>query len=442
VTAAPIFVVSPSEAARDTLSSIQDFLSSLSVAEWVFLAIAGGLAAWVVLAARAATRLGPIEVEDVDHDGASDEAVHARTSLLRERIADAGLLPPPGVPGGAPKSDLLAAVEKSPIPQANWIATLLRLVPWPKPTHYYLATTLLTDGASRGARIWLRSSSDAAPLLTTLDAPTVDEGLDRVPAVVFARVSTDAVYAFPIWARWDDESRLRVYLRGMAAQRHGDLAGAKAAFAHAAALQPTNVLVRLRLANLREAKAADTPLAGQRAIAEAGVLRLYLDLAIERPELVEARYRASVLGARVLKNLDTLPTQDRIRICSALRVPNTPLDELPRVIREIAGRELDYARWLVEPWFVALVWRRLRYLVEPKGYDRRRLKRTFGLAEHCQFARNLPTDNNNLWIRLQIAWHTFLVQLAASRPTAGWQTYYNAASYFAILLEREEEMGI
>jgi hypothetical protein len=440
MTRTPPPVASVQTFARDAISSIQQWLTELSVTEWVLLAAAAAALYWVIASSRAMTRLGPIDIVPVEHDKTDDPTalVNARTSFLRERIAVAGLLPPSGVPGGAPTTDVLAAVEASPIPQANWIAALLRLVPWPTPARYSLAATLVEDVPSPvGVRIWLRSNGPVAPLLETLEASTVDRALERVPAAVFARVSNDAVHIFPIWARWEDEARLRLYLDGIEATKaHLDTV-AKAAFQRAARGQPSNALVRLRLANLRETRAVMRPFDDLRTVAEAGVLREYLDLAIERRELVEARYRASVLAARVAHDLDLLPVSERLRVRSALRMPAIALQDLGPTLQRLASRELDHALELVQPWFVLLVWHRLRYAVEPKGYDRRRLKRTFQLAKHCQFVRGLPNDNSRR-IRLLIAWHTQLVRAAAGRPTAGWQAYYGACSFFALLLARND----
>src|SRR4051812_13169911 len=123
--------------ARDAANWFTDFFGALSVFEWVLIAAAAALVYWVLATVWAATRLGAIDVEPVEDDAAGGASrVKVRTSLLREKIADAGFIAPSQIPGGAPQTNLLSAVAESPIPNANWIASLLKLIPQPRPTAY------------------------------------------------------------------------------------------------------------------------------------------------------------------------------------------------------------------------------------------------------------------------------------------------------------------
>jgi hypothetical protein len=431
------------ERARNAANAIQDWLEGVTVFEWVLLAIAAALIYWVTATVWAATRLGPIDVEPVeDDDAGSKPKAQQRTSLLRERIAAAGFIPPPQIPGGAPHTDLLSAVAESPMPSANWIASLLKLVPQPRPTGYRLkATVAQRSSVSAEASIWLRPSNRTAPpLLRTFEARTVDGALELVPAAVFMHVSNDAVHVFPFWARWQSDDALRHYFGGIFAADHGQREAARSAFRAAEAGQPTNALVRLRLANLQEHDAAADDNGVPSWMATATALRMYLNLAAERPELVEARYRASVLATRIVDQLQDLSAAERDVLLATLEMETIDHVRISGTLTRIASLELDRAIAMVRPWFALVAWRRLRYAVEAKGYERRRLRATLLLARHSRYVRGLAAfdyraakKGDPRHVKTQIWLRTLRVWALAGRPTAGWQARYGAASFFALL---------
>jgi hypothetical protein len=273
----------------DWLSGIQSRLSDITATEWFLLAAALAAVLWVRASIKAATTLGPIEVVPIEQDGSPDNPQRQLTARLRERIMKVGLRPPPGVPGGAPYANLLSAIEASPIPQANWIATLMKAIPWPKAATYKLTTTI--GGNGNGVSYWLQPNEGTDDLMETL-ATATDDALDGIPEKVLLHVCKGSPSIFPPWSCWKRMDALEKYLEGLAAPLDQP-ALAAAAFEAAAALEPDNTIVQLRLLNVREILAVGNPLL------QATVLRAYLDLVTERPELVQARYRASTLAGVV-----------------------------------------------------------------------------------------------------------------------------------------------
>ncbi len=408
---------------RNEFASFERWLNSLTVLEWVLLAVALGLILWVFAKVQTATTLAPIEVAPIEPSTAAGTVSHALTAELRRRIDEVGLRPPPDVPSGAPQANLLTAIEKSPIPQANWIATLLQAMPRPRPVSYKLTTTLLDTG--HGVAFWLRPDGAGDSLLGTAEGTSA--ALRTVARSVLIHVSTDAVDIFPPWTRWDDDMALTCYLNGLHAAEKHQYQAAQASFQCAIVMQPDNAVARLRLLNAREAYARDpvSPLAP----ADPQLLRDYLALAIQRPELVEARYRASTLAALVA----TRAARDTTVALDVLGAEMTADD-----VRKVGKRILNQALAQLQPWFVPLVWHRPRYAIEPRGRERRHLKRTLEIAKRCHFARKHGAGEGgpSVWLRRKL-WSS-VVRLRANRSNAGWQVHYNAGCFFA-LIERTDE---
>jgi hypothetical protein len=450
---------------HDLLAEFESWLGDVTVLEWVLIGIALGALLWVIAAVRAATHLGPIEIDAIECGSSGGDLV-GQTSLLRERIAKVGLRPPPWVPVGAPAADLLSAISTSPVPQANWIAALIQVMPRPQPVSYKLTTTLLP--AEKSVRIWLRPSGAGSALLKTVPGG-IDAALERIPELIFVHINKDAVGVFPGWARWNTRTALWAYLKGLRATERKKYDEALHAFTAASSVERGNALVRLRALNIRElvvaekaereraaALSATEGLAAQgsddqtalpdetaqaaetAAESRARVLRDYLDLATRRPELVEAHYRTSTLASTLADTFRDLESPAaRQRVHAALDWQDTPVDKLDSALRDLGERELDQALFLLEPWSVPLVWHRPRYSVEPRGYARRRVKRTLEISKRCQLARKLRSSTKSR-DRLRLWMAENFVRFNAARTTADWQADYNAGCFFALRNKRDQ----
>jgi hypothetical protein len=423
---------------HDQFGSFEDWLGRVTVFEWVLLGLALALILWVVAKVRSATTLGPIEVATIEPaggDGAGDGLL-ALTARLRDLIDEVGLRPPPDVPGGAPQANLLSAIEKSPIPQANWIATLMQAIPRPQPTTYKLTTTLLPTG--EGVAFWLRPAGAGETLIETVPGNLPDV-LEVVAERVLMHVSKDAVDIFPAWARWDSEQALTLYLTGIAAASDEYYDVAEMACAYTTIAQPDNAVARLRLLNAVEAQArADSPPnAIEAATLEASILRMYLDLMIQRPELVEARYRAGTLAASVASKYAALQPTGKDGVRLALEMTNAGDAKCLKNLRKIGRLGLGQALTQLQPWFAPLVWHRPRYAIEPRGQERRHLKRTLEISRRCQFARKYGAGGN-LWTPIRRWGKGWVVRVKADRSGGDWQVHYNAGCFFA-LIERPAE---
>jgi hypothetical protein len=414
---------------RDSLAGVEDWVGGVTVLEWVLLALAFGAILWVVLAARAATTLGPIHVDKIECDGTPAPPLLAMTARLRQGINEVGLRPPPDVPAGAPQANLLSAIEASPIPNANWIASLLKLVPYPEPVGYRLTTTVASQ--SGDGAFWLRPLNPGGdPLLETVDE------LEDVPKRILMHVTKDARHMFPAWSQWTKPSALQDYLDGLEGTRLGHHSRARDYFSRAGKLDPGNAIVQLRLLNMQESVAIT-------AHSRATVLRGYLDFVARRPELVEARYRAASLAAALADTYEGTE-DDRAAIGQALGV--TPTPDLPDDLRKLHRLGLAQARRQLRWWFVPLVWRRPRYAAEPQAEKRRSLLRVLRVSGRCGSLRRHPLWRRNLgwsqrwrWSATRRGWLTLRVRLIADHPGEHWHVYYNAGCFFALLDGGERE---
>jgi hypothetical protein len=454
-------------AAQDAVSSVEQWLSSFSVGDWVLVGIAAIAVYWVVASLRALTRLGPVEVDVLEHDGEKKAPTAALTAALRERLNSTGLSPPPAVPAGTPKVDLISAVEASNIPQSAWLAKLLQLLPTPpKPSEYRITGVLLgvevepepvrrragvtATPTPCGISYWIRPSHSGSASLAHVDkCGTHADAVRKAASRIYLHISNDAVDAFPLWARWRDTDALEAYLSGcrMREEPGGD-AAAVGEFRAAIGAEVHNALGPLQLANLYERAAADA-VGYERARALSDVLRRYLTIAAQWPELVEARYRASVVASGLAASLDEPMTRlEQIRLLRRMG-DNVPMDlpiwaVVPRMttvqgkLRGLAARESKAVLQLLRPYYALFREMRLRNQFEPKAQERRRLRHTVNISKHSVRLRKLR-GHYAPWHRGEILYRLFVVHVVhlwLGRGGIGWQGHYNAACFNALLFER------
>lgn len=428
---------------REGVAWIVNAVTGLSVVDWVLIALALGALYWVWEALRASTRVGPVEVALLDCDDGNPVKVRALTALLRERLANSGLPPPPAVPAGAPQADLVSAVAASPIPQAAWIASIIELLRPPGPLQYELSGTLFGNDGQPGCGIsfWLRPSRGGRELLETVgNVCTHEAAVLAAASQIYLHISNEAVHAFPVWTRWHDVDALDKYAAGRQQAIEGELNEALTSLSKAAALEPGNALAQLQLANLCEQIAQAQDLTGQ-----VDALRRYLDIAVQWPWLIQARYRVSVLAgvlacSAVSAEDPNVSAAEREAVARRLLMPGVSGESLVSWLQKLADRESEAVRQLLDPWYALLRQRRLRYQFEPKGTERRELNRTVNISKHCLRVRQ-TFDRSGLWVSLEVRRRELIVhwwRLSALRGGASWQTHYIVACFDALLLEREQ----
>jgi hypothetical protein len=446
-------------AASGVVSWVEDALNSLSVADWVLVAIAFGLVSWVIASLRAVTRLGPVEVQELEHDGpdAAAAPVKALTAQLREALSRSGLSPPPAVPAGTPQINLLDAIKASPIPDANWIATLVQLIPRPRPSEYKISG-VMTGTESSGPPWQLpepcgirysvvpAGSDGSADLDTVPGCDTFGEAITAASSRMYLHISQDATGAFPMWARWHNASALEAFVESWDLREDDQLQQAMVRLEEAQSAEPFNALATLQIANLyeRSVPAQDVGSELRRARVLALAVSRYLDVADAWPEVVEARYRLSVAADALASALDALGEADAEEILRYLPLPK--VDSVPALqkrLRYIAKRECSAILQLLRPWHALLNDLRLRTQFEPKGFQRRELRRTVSISRHLHGMRQLVgrTDRR---AQVQICWRwtmVHLVHLGIGRGTASWQAHYNAALFNALLWDHYLQGG-
>jgi hypothetical protein len=174
----------------------------------------------------------------------------------------------------------------------------------------------------------------------------------------------------------------------------------------------------------------------------ADALRRYLDVAVQWPWLVQARYRISVLAGALACSIDfpVVSATERENLVGRLCMQGVSAESLVGWLQSLADRESEAVRQLLDPWYALLRHRRLRYQFEPRGAERRELKRTVNISMHCLRVRQ-TFGRTGLWTSLNIRLSELVVQhwhLSTLRGGASWQTHYIAACFDALLLEREQ----
>lgn len=448
------------DAVRDAIGALEDWFSALSPVDFILVVLIVWALYWLWSSLQSMTRLGAVEVADIGHalPDAHKPDVGALTGLLRERLAKGGLTPPPQVPAGSPQANLIAAVESTGDPQAQWVAKALSLLPTPpRPVDYKLTLTLFfekpdppAEKGTFGARYWLQPATDGQAQLETVRGQTSpEEAVCRVAADVVLDISRNAPHTFPQWSLWTTTAAFLDYMNGVYDLLAGKTQHARRHFKAAHTAQPSNLLVELQLANLSEHTAAARSQLWRRerrvssqsrlvlALEQAKVARNYLDIGVARADLVSARYRAGIAVGRLAGYCAELPDSTStgpLRRIVGISATDDPTRELYR----LAEGELKAAYQLTARFHVLAHERRLRHRYEPTGTERLRLRRTIGVAREALTVTQLrkasgPTaDAGARWASLRVRWW----HLGVLRLNAGWNAHYNAGCVFALLHER------
>jgi hypothetical protein len=433
-----------------------DFLTALPARDLALLLIAFGAAAWLVLEVRSTARLGPIEIAAIACDaetGKPSPGIATLTSLIRERLAHSGLSPDPAVPAGSPKADLIDAIAASDIPQIGWVAKVLATIPRPRPPSYTLQVTVLALPPTVRPRRWSRDRAPiAAPavprlryslagpgvsVFATVRAASEDDAVDQLVADVLAQISLAATGAFPVWARWTSAAAAGDYIAGLDLVKDEDLEHARPRFERAERIERTNTLPRLQLANLDE-RQASKGVGRQDPLTLAKGLDRYLTIADERPDLVEPRYRGSIVAAilgSAARQGDVAQITHELRDHPELARTRT-IDGLCAELESVAKQQARAARWRLRLPYVLLTQWRLRNPYELRGNERRELLRTMHLSAQCRALRRRGgIGNAELRYRRARVW----ALLNARWWSRGWQAFYNGACFSSLLLEHIAE---
>jgi len=442
---------------RDVLEAIESFFAGLTVTDWVIVVVAVALLWWVVASARSTVRLGPVEVDPLESDEDS-VATKEYSALLRELVARNGLSPPPEVPAGAPRTELIKAVETSPAPQANWLARLIELLPDPPmPPSYRLSGTLSCANGEYRLRYWLRPRKQGETRVSTVRAGSYEDAIARTATEVFLAITNRAYYAYPAWSRWRSATACRRYVEGLSTLTglpdDADTTPAMEQFERAAAQEPRNLLPQIQIANLIERQSGIEEAEPRKARDQARALQLYLDIIGRDGTIVQARYRAGVLLNMLYGDWSFLEADDAAALASRLAVKNAPVppttkeqdpeayERLRNALRKQANRQARRAWLLLFAPSILVVQQRLRHRFELQGHERRLLKRTVALSRWCRWAsRREPNPGffKRDWRRAVTTW-VWLRHLLLGGLTVGWQAHYNAACFYALLYEKEPQ---
>ena len=441
------------ELVSDLVRVVEQWFAQLSLADWVLLALGTGAIAWIVTGLWAMTRLGPIEIKPLEEDSEAKQPIKGLTAVVARRLHHCGLISPSEVPAGGPQADLIAAVEASPLQQANWIASILKNVPRPRPPAYALGGTVVIEPAESGAGIgfWVRPVREGKELqdFVRANGKPLEHAARCVADKAYLHIIEESASLLPLWARWSNEEAFAAYMKAidaMDANRDAmDVkrdAMAPSWLDDAAKLEPTNLLVRVQFANLLE-RTENTDVAsgdGRRAVKYARALNAYLRVAKVEPTMVEARYRASVLSAMlastvVAENPETYGRRAR----AALTMIELPVDAVAArvTLSDLSRSESNAVLKILRPWYTLIRKGRLRHELELAGLDRSRLRNAVRISRHCVWLRE--HQRRLRWYELpRVLWRWMVVRWLLIRGV-GWHGHYNAACFDSLLHQRLRE---
>jgi hypothetical protein len=469
---------------HDVLSHIVMFLSHLSVLDWVLVAFAWYAVWWAWARAIAFARPGPIVIDDLGTDDRSLSPIAAKAEL-QEQLARRGEIRPSGVPSGSPTvASIAAALTAAPIPQANWLGTLIAVIPTPPMSTGFRLSGALRKEEFDGQEVrygltYQLECSRPRPSVTIAEVWESDMKalLETASIEIFRSIAKAAPDIYPRWSLWSSSDALVRYRDGLAReQREAAAAGAPnrpgereryrnalESYLGARELDPGNMLVRLRIANCLERTAQGLD-EDARLSTQMDALLQYMAVRVREPTIFEAGYRASVLLSGLAKNADRIRRDQRdllqyllmrardqdIRTAGVIarwitvRMPWWKAPQSDRGLEEVhfdraARAELRLARLRLGAVSPIVNEGRLRHRFEPKGRARRQLRKALGIYAVAIRARRAGRREARgkrppgravqvvwiIWVRLRY-------MLGRSR-IAGWQSHYNAACCYALV---------
>jgi hypothetical protein len=415
---------------------------------------------------RRACEPGSINVElFVNATGDKNVSAEGLTALVEDRLAGGGLLPAPALPSGAMATQFVELVEASPVPQAKWLGALLGLVRGlvsRPPRTYKLTGTIRSrdEEPPCGMSVELFDGrSGQLEAVATFWNDKHREAAKSAAGFVYARVMHGVVRCTPRWQTWTNLQGESVteYQRGLECEQalirakgaegsedtvQSALDEALCHYGKACEREPTNLLVKLRIANLYE-------LGNQRVKA----LESYLG-AVERwAHVFDARYRLAIsltFADKVLEDTPKAQQDDLLdRLCKWMDDHGMPtqraslstgqggkvfqplgLHHLERLHRQIGFWHAvwDWLRTWLPSWSGRRDWwceRRLRgRLAVPWSRQRRERRNVVGLARVCTLTQlGVPTGDKDVDRYLR-SWRA-----------KNWQVRYNAACCYSRLFE-------
>lgn len=227
-------------------------------------------------------RESPVAKENGGHGPAPDPV--AMEARMRQRLADANVLPPPSVPGGSDQKQLVEVMQKSPLMDVTGFGKVLAFVArvaFPD-VGYHVTGTLIAETATGGCGVTVSlndSVSSSTVAVRTFVAQTYEQAVDSA-AFFVAQNLLRRCSTVPDWQQWWDCAGLEAYQRGRQALRQLDWEEAAKAFAEAGIASPNNVHPPLELAACYELRDYHHE-----------ALVSYFTVLRRLPRLIEARYR-------------------------------------------------------------------------------------------------------------------------------------------------------
>lgn len=269
-------------------------------------------------------------VAPVKGDGGPWPDPVAMEARMRQRLADANVLPPPSVPGGTQQQQLVEVIQKSPLADMSGFGRILAFLAraaYPE-IGYHVTGTLISenDTGGYGVTVSLNDSiSSSTVAVRTFVSRTHEEAVDSA-AFFVARELLDRCTTVPDWQQWRDYEALEAYHRGRRAVERRDWNEAETAFSRATLLSPNNVHPYLELAAVYDIRDRcwDT-------------LQTYFTVLRRSPRLIEARYRLAITYSQVASSDRQLLTDAERRrglseaIREDLRCRGTTTDAAQRV---------------------------------------------------------------------------------------------------------------
>jgi hypothetical protein len=418
------------------------WLSAATIADWVLLGLAGALLWLAWRKAVVEVQLGTVEIS-ADTDGGLSPP---QLAVLREELAKAGLVPSGAVPAGTPKANLVAAIEKAPVPQGPWLAALIDLIPsFPSPPSFEVTATLRDVGNQVGVTYRVMRSGTALGVATEVAAHP-EEAIRLAANGAYHTIAKSLPAVFPGWALWPDEKSFERYTAGLEHERRGELKKAFRALQCAEALAPRNMLARLAVANRVERHAVGSP--AERIAKRVEALDLYLKIAEIEPSIYQARFRAMVLLSVLADTWTTYDPKVRKRLARALERVGAELAtdatdaHIKRELARLSRREARFARRRLKWSYTFWTEGRLRHRFELRDGARRRASDALATSKataNLRRQRSRPSNGPRWFVRADqaVARGCWRLRVALRywlpRPDIGWQAHYNAACFYAQL---------
>jgi hypothetical protein len=420
----------------------------LDTTDWVVLAVGVLLLGRALLTLVISRRPGAVNLGTVTDSESKDPADTAIAAQIHQRLASQRLFGAPLVPGGGLPQTAATTLTESEVPNAKWLAALVRVLPDLMPKSGVTVDAVMRKrkhgSCPEGCTVTLSDLATGRVLeVFTAWQKTALEAADDAAIYAIAHVlQRDPIRRrTPAWSRFGLRSRLALaaMVRGNDCASE-DVKAAREQYARALALDPGNLVIAMKLGSAFELPAPIAPAMqesdNERIAYLVAALKTYLRASEIWPDAYAPRYRAAVALTACADRGATAPELKLLGFEDEMACHEEAKELLQKLVDEL--RPTQVAKHWLETFYKSPrrnsgTRKYFQRFVNPFSIARLRVRTTYKMSVLVADKTPGETEKRTRAVEKLLCDSSPASFTLCTRLAVNWQVRYNAACYFARL---------